>query len=307
MSKLPITITILGCGSASPTKDIDAGSSQVLQADGQVYLIDCCEGVQNYMIKAGIGPTKINRIFISHMHGDHAFGLVPLISYMDLVGRKEELHIYGPEQLKTWIDVSIKCFYGQDKLGFPINFHPLKHETALLYQGHHLEIWSIQMAHSIPANGFLFKEYGLLPHANMEAIMKYGISLSQIKQIKRGKPGITESGEEIPNELLVLPPDEPKSYAYCSDTGYCPEIIKMCTGVTAMYHEASFQEKDKNKALMYGHSTASMAGKVAKEAGVEKLYIGHISARSNNHDILAEVMNEFEKTSIVRPGHVITL
>ncbi len=289
------TLTILGCGSALPTRTHFPGS-QILEMRDKQYMIDCGEGTQIRMRQMGIRSGRLGHIFISHLHGDHCFGLIGLISSFGMLNRTADLHIHAPKGLEELMQPLLNFFC--DQLPFKVIFYeinPRKH--ALIFEDRSIKVHSLPLKHRVPTCGFLFEEKPRERHIKREMIEFYNIPLSKIHKIKQGEDYVTETGEKIANELLTNPSDEPKRYAYCSDTAYTEKIIPWIAGVDCLYHEATFTQEEKLRAKNTLHSTAAQAATIALKAGVKKLIIGHYSARySTTAPLHKEARLIFENT-----------
>jgi ribonuclease Z len=293
----PISLYILGCGSAKPTLN-HLPSAQILEMRGKYYMIDCGEGVQTTMQHMGLGMLKVGHIFISHNHGDHVFGLPGLISTMALLGRTAQLHIHAPQETAEFLNVVQKIYC--EAIDYEILFHPVNtREHYLIYEDRSVEVWSIPMNHRVSCAGFLFREKQPLPHIRREMIDAFDIPVSQINNIKAGASWTTEDGTVIPHERLTIPAAPARSYAYCSDTRYAPEIAKWIEGVDLLYHEATFAQEFLVQARKTMHSTAREAALVAQQAGVKKLIIGHYSARIKDESILLNEAREVFQNTIL--------
>lgn len=294
-------VTILGCGSATPTLRRNP-SSQVVNARDRLFLLDCGEGTQIQLRRNKIKFQRINHIFISHLHGDHYFGLIGFISTMHLLGRTIELHVYGPPALEDIIHLQLKA--SQTFLRFPLKFHPIQYDTPeVLYEDELLTIETIILKHGLDCAGFLFKEK-IKPH-NMikEKIEEYDIPMEDIPPIKEGADYTLPSGKVVSNAELTRPRPESVSYAYCTDTAFSERVIEQVKGVTLLYHEATFLKEMKDRAKKTFHSTTEQAATVAKEAGVKKLVIGHYSARYKEVDIFeTEARQVFPETYLAVEG-----
>jgi ribonuclease Z len=270
-------LTILGSSSAIPTSE-KYPTAQVLKTPGRFFLIDCGEGTQIQLRRRKIGFGKIKHIFISHLHGDHFYGLIGLISTLNLMGLKNDIHIYSPSQLKEIIQPQLDFIKGD--MQFNVIFHPLNFKkTDQIYEDKKIEVLSFPLKHSINCSGFLFREKQKEANIKKESIKKYRIPISQIKEIKQGADFVTSEGDTIPNHELTVPPAKPRSYAFCSDTAYHPPLAEIIRGVDLLYHEATFTEELRDWAEKTYHSTAMDAAKIAKMAGAGKLLIGHFSSR----------------------------
>lgn len=292
-------VTILGSGSALPTIK-KRPTSQLVHYSNKYLLIDCGEGTQVQLRKAKVSFLKVSHIFISHLHGDHYFGLVGLISSMHLLGRVGDLHVYGPAELKDIIYIQLNASYTQ--LRFKLVFHELaSKESELIMEDKNLEIRTIPLKHKILTNGFLIQEKPRPRKAKAEKLKFYDIPHYKINGIKQGDDFVTEEGETIPNETLTFPAEEARSYAFCSDTAYREKIIPIIQGVNLLYHETTFLEKELALAKKTFHSTAKQAGSIARQAEVGKLLIGHFSARyTEEHypNFIEEVTQEFSSVEI---------
>lgn len=294
-------IHILGCGSALPTLQHNA-SSQVVEIRGKMFMVDCAEGTQTQLRRSKINFQRLQAVFISHLHGDHCFGLIGMISTFGLMGRTAPLSIYGPKELGPVLDMLITTFC--DKLSFEVVFLPVDTKTrAVVYEDRSLTVETIPLQHRVPCAGYLFREKPTLPHIRRDMIDFYGIPFSQINNIKAGADWIAEDGEAIANARLVTPADKPRSYAYCSDTRYVPDLWKEVEGVDVLYHESTYASDYADRARMYFHSTAKEAAEVAKAAHVGKLLLGHYSARYNDESkILKEARAVFPNSFLTSEG-----
>ena len=270
-------LTILGSRSALPTSE-RYPSAHVLTAHERLFLIDCGEGTQMQLRKARIRFSKINNIFISHLHGDHVFGLYGLLSTFSLMGRKNPIRLHAPENyhkilLSHLLDFDIH-------LNFEIEFIPLAgKDPAVILDDKYITVTSFPLKHRVPSFGFLFREKIAERNIIREAITKYGIPPVRIPAIKLGADYITNDGSIISNEDITIPPPEPLSYAYCSDTKYFTRLSSFVKGVTLLYHEATFDKSLDGLARITGHSTTLDAARTALDAKAKNLMIGHFSAR----------------------------
>ncbi|MGV8094818.1 MAG: ribonuclease Z [Mangrovibacterium sp.] len=298
MSELKFYLTILGSSSATPTSQ-RYPTAQALHMPGRSFLIDCGEGTQHQIRKNKINFSRISHVFISHLHGDHFFGLIGLISSLVLLGRKNDLHIYAHSELQRYTRFQLD-FLEMD-LGFKLFFHPLNFKrTQLIFEDNKLSISSFPLNHRIPCCGFRFDEKTLPPNLIKEQIKKFQIPISNMKRIKAGEDFITTSGEIIPNCQLVTPAKKPRSYAYCSDTAYSEAVAEAVKGVDLLYHEATFAESEKQLAEVTFHSTGIQAACIAQRANVSKLLIGHFSGRYKTTDeILSQARSVFPETYAV--------
>ncbi|PWJ43905.1 ribonuclease Z [Sediminitomix flava] len=285
---MPFELKILGSSGATPIGDRFM-SSQYLTIGKSHFLIDCGEGAQYQLLKYGISPMKISRIFISHLHGDHFFGLPGLISSMQLNRRQEELHIHAPSGLDDILTTSFK--HSDTQLTFSIIFHPTPTDpTATIYEDEFITVDTLPLSHRIFCRGFLFQEKPK-PRKLLAEKLPYGMPFEMYKQLKSGIDVVFEDVEYKSDEV-TLPAKKSRSYAYCSDTAYREELIPLLKNVDLLYHESTFSEQHKDRATYTFHSTAKQAALIAKRAKVGKLILGHFSARYKNLNILLEEAQE---------------
>lgn len=296
-------LTILGCYAATP-RTFTNPTSQVLQIRNHVFLIDCGEGTQVELRRNKVKFSKIKHIFISHLHGDHFFGLVGLISTFRLLNREKELHVYGPKGIKEAITLQLKL--ANSWTNYPLYFHELdSKEPQLLFEDEKVSVETIPLKHRIYANGFLFKEKPGERKLNMSAVLLRKIDVVYYKKLKRGMDMKLEDGTIIPNHELTLDPKPPLSYAFCSDTIYKPDNVPQLSGVTVLYHESTFLEAHKKLALPTGHSTAIEAGMIARDAGAKFLILGHYSTRYPDLTLFAnEAKTVFDNVLTADDGKV---
>ena len=294
-------LTILGCHSATPRVNAHP-TAQYLEINSRHFLIDCGEGTQRQMRLNKVGFSKISTIFISHLHGDHFFGLVGLISTMRLMGRDKNLVIYGPVGLEMIVRTQLEI--GDAKLDFEIEFVELDGKTSrMIYEDNLIEIHTFPLKHRIPTNGFLIKEKIKERKLNSSKVKGSGLLFEHLHRLKSGEDIITDDGKVFKNEDYTLPPNPSRSYAYCSDTAYYEDLLPHVQGVDLLYHEATFIEKEKSRAKATFHSTAKQAATIALKSGVKKLLLGHISARySNDLDHLNEAAEIFENVLVAEDG-----
>ena len=270
-------LTILGCYAATP-RTLTNPTAQVLEIKNHMFLIDCGEGTQVQLRKHKIKFSRINHVFISHLHGDHFFGLPGLISTFRLLGRDKEMHVYGPKGIKEAITLLLKL--GDSWTNYPLYFHELSSkDSELIYEDDKVSVETIPLDHRIYTNGYLFKEKLGERKLDIAAVEKYGIDKAYYRNIKLGKDAVSKSGELIPNKNLSKDPDKPKSYAFCSDTMYKPTIVPQIEHVDVLYHEATFLDSEAKLAVKTKHSTAKEAATIAKLASVKTLVLGHYSTR----------------------------
>lgn len=281
-------LTILGYNSAIPTVK-SAPTAQFLEMEERCFLIDCGEGTQVQLRKAKAKFSKINHIFISHLHGDHVFGLPGLISSFRLLGRETPLHVYGPKGIKEMMETIFRIT--ETHQGFEVVFHELSSKKSeKVFEDNRVEVFTIPLDHRIYCNGYLFKEKPKERHLNMQEISKYPeIEICDYHNLKRGKDLQLSDGYILKNENLTKPAEPSVSYAFCSDTRYLESIIPIIKNVDVLYHEATFLHDLKKMADYTGHTTALEAAKIARKANVKKLILGHFSNRY--HD-LSVFLNE---------------
>lgn len=270
-------VTILGCGSATPTLR-HLGTSQLIDIRDKLYMVDCAEGTQIQMRRVQARFGRLGHIFISHLHGDHCFGLPGLISTLGLLGRKGDLVIHGPKGLDDFLEPTLSVFCKD--LPYTVKLHiidPSKHE--LVMEDRSITVHSIPLNHRIPACGYLFSEKPSDANLIRDMIDFYKIPVRALAGIKQGDDFITSEGVIVSNNRLTRPAKPPKRYAFCSDTSYLPQIVPLIENVDCLYHESTFLEKDLPRAQLTFHSTAKQAAQIALQANVKRLYIGHYSAR----------------------------
>lgn len=280
-------LNILGCYSATP-RTFTNPTSQVLEIKNHLFLIDCGEGTQVQLRKNKIKFSQIKHIFISHLHGDHYFGLAGLVSTFRLYSRESELHIYGPKGIKEVITLQMKL--ADSWTNYPLLFHELSSkESELVFEDEKVEVHTIPLDHRIYTNGYLFKEKPGERKLDMEAVTKANIEQAYYRKLKQGADVPNIEGVLIRNEDVTMPPKNTKSYAFCSDTAYKESIVPIIMNVDALYHESTFLEKHAHLAPKTKHSTAKEAARIAKMANAGKLILGHYSTR---YDDLEEFIRE---------------
>ena len=303
---MSFSVTILGSSSAKPTAARHP-SAQAVNVHEQYYLVDAGEGVQQQMIRTGINPLKLRAVFISHLHGDHVFGLFPLLSTLGLYGRRTPLPIYAPAPFGDILACHLRYF--DSELPYEAEWHEVRTtEHALLLENRTLEVWSIPLRHRVPTAGFLFREK--CPPLNVDKfkIGKYGLSIDQIAAAKRGEDVTLDTGEVLPNAELTYLPYRPRAYAYLSDTAYSAKAAKLAAGVDLMYHEATYAADERKAARQRGHSTSQEAAKAALEAGAARLAIGHYSSRYKDEQVLVDEARElFPETYPAIEGSTFTI
>ena len=297
-------VHVLGCGSARPSLRHNA-SAQVVEMRGKMLMVDCAEGTQMQLMRAKINFNKIKAVFISHLHGDHCFGLLGLISSFGLLGRTAPLLVAAPKQLEPIFHQAMPLFCAN--LGYDVEFMPLDtKKAAVVYDDRTLSVTTIPLMHRVPCCGFLFQEKPTLPHIRRDMIDFYGIPTSQINNIKMGADWVADDGTVVPNGQLVTPADPPRSFAYCSDTKYIPTLHQRFPNVSLLYHESTYDQSYEVLAEKYFHSTAAQAAMVARDAGASQLMIGHYSSRFNDEQVLLdEAKAIFPNTILAREGLVV--
>ncbi|GAB1307450.1 ribonuclease Z [Urechidicola sp. KH5] len=297
-------LTILGCHSAVPRINTPH-SAQVLEIQNRMFLIDCGEGTQVQLRTQKIKFSKIKHIFISHLHGDHVFGLIGLISTFRLLNREAKIHVYGPIGIKELIVTQLRLT--QSYAGYPIEFHELSSkEPELIYEDKKVTVTTIPLKHRIYTNGFLFEEKEKPRGLNISEVNKYPeIETCDYNNLKLGKDFQLSDGSIILNKELTFDPPAPLRYAFCSDTMYNPEMVSQIDGVDLLYHEATFLDDFKELAEKTNHSTAAQAATIAKLAKVKKLVLGHFSARYPDTQLyLEEAKTTFKNVELAAPGKI---
>ncbi|MEO0506551.1 MAG: ribonuclease Z [Bacteroidota bacterium] len=294
-------LTILGCYSATP-RAFTNPTSQVLEIRNHLFLIDCGEGTQVQLRKNKVRFSRINHIFISHLHGDHFFGLPGLVSTFRLLGREKPLHIYGPKGIKEAVTLLLKL--GDSWTNYPLLFHELEsNDSELIFEDDRVQVSTIPLVHRVYTNGFLFQGKPLPRNLDIEAVKSHGIDASQFNNIKAGKNGVTADGQEVPNLALTFDPPLSKSYAFCSDTKYSERIVPIIKGVDVLYHESTFLESEAHLCERTKHATAKQAATIAQKGGVGQLILGHFSTRYKSLNLFKEEAQEiFAATSLADDG-----
>ena len=299
-------VVILGCGCARPTSR-HFNAAQVVNLRNKLFLIDCGEGTQIQFRRNKLNFNKLGHIFISHLHGDHFFGLMGLISTFNLLGRTAQLYVHAPAPLRNILQPQIDYFC--QEMNYEVILDEIdstKHQ--LIYEDRSVEVWSLPLNHRVPCCGFLFKEKPLKKHIIADKIKQYNIPIYAINSIKDSKDYTLPDGTIIPNDQLTTPADPTRSYAYCSDTRYLPQLAEYLQDVDILFHEATFGEDKKNLAFATYHSTAAQAATLAKECHAKKLFIGHYSARFDDENILLNEAREiFPETFLTKEDDIIQI
>jgi len=292
-------LTILGSSSALPTSN-RFPTAHLLKADERFFLIDCGEGTQIRLLHQKVTAARIHHIFISHLHGDHVFGLFGLLSSMGMMGRQVPLNLYGPAKLKELMEQNLQYF----PLPFELHYHsPEWRDGGFLYEDEKLTVNAIPLKHRTRTYGYLFREKKKQLNIRKEQIQALGLGIADIVRIKRGEDFVTSGGDLIPNHELTLPPYHQRSYAYISDTLYDPGLSEQISGSDLLFHEATFAGSDEKLARETMHSTAMQAATLARLAGVGRLLIGHFSTRYKDPSLLVEEARKiFPNTDGVNDG-----
>lgn len=299
-------LTILGCNAATPRKNAMT-TAQLLDIKGQLVLIDCGEGTQMQLRKMGVKFARIQHVFISHLHGDHFYGLIGLISTFRLLGRTADLHIYGPKGIKEIITLQLKL--AKSWTDYNLYFHELESTVSeLIYEHEKFTVETLPLDHRVYTNGYLFKEKIGPRKIDKAAVAEYGISSADMENLKLGKDITKEDGSCIKNQLLTHDPDTPKSYAFCSDTAYKPDLAALVKGVSCLYHEATFLDVHQDLALKTKHSTAAEAAQIAATAQVGQLILGHFSSRyADLNAFVVQAQAHFENVQLAEEGKLFTI
>lgn len=280
------SVTILGCGSATPSPK-HYTSSQVVEMRGKLFMIDCGEGTQIQLRRSRVAFARINHIFISHLHGDHCFGLLGMISSFALLGRTSPLYIHAPQELWTILEPEL-AFYCKD-IEFNVEFQGFAPSAvSVIYEDRSLTVSTIPLKHRVPCAGFLFREKPTADHLDRAAADFYGVPQWDYTRIKNGGDFTTSDGTVIPHDRLTKPAGTVRSYAYCCDTAFNPSMFQQISGVSAIYHDCTYRQDDADRAEKHFHSTTADAARSALEAGAGKLILGHFSARYTDENMLLE-------------------
>jgi ribonuclease Z len=303
---MTFSLTILGSNSAIPTLTRNP-SAHLLNVNERLFLIDCAEGTQLQIRKFHVHFQRIQRIFITHLHGDHFFGLIGLLNSLHLMGRKEELHLYGPPLLKKIIDLQLEA--SQTTLNYPLSFYPLSFSGyEKIYEDEKVTVHSFPLLHSIPTCGFIFREKQQERKIRKDMLAEIKIPVTEMQNIKKGRDYINEDGKVFKNEDITLDPPSPRSYAYCSDTAYTETILPFIRQCDLLYYETTFMQNMADSAKEKQHSTTIEASTLAKKANVKKLLIGHFSARYDDlQPLLEEARSVFPNTVIAEDGMTICI
>lgn len=299
-------LTILGCYAATP-RTFTNPTSQVLEIKNHLFLIDCAEGTQTQLRKNKVKFSKINHIFISHLHGDHFYGLIGLISTFMLLNRTSDLNIYGPKGIREIITLQLRLSGSWANYG--LFFHELESaESEIIFEDDKVIVKTIPLNHRIYTNGYLFEEKIGVKKLNLTAVKKYEIETCYYRNIVLGKDAPQPNGNVIQNKLLTFDAEKPKKYAFCSDTTYCEKIIPLVANVDALYHESTFLNSEEQLAQKTMHSTAMQAATIAHKANVNQLILGHYSTRYENISLFKEEASTvFQNVTLADDGKIIDI
>ena len=298
-----MNLTILGCYAATP-RSLTNPTSQVLEIKNRMFLIDCGEGTQVQLRKNKIRFSKINHVFISHLHGDHVYGLIGLVSTFSLLNRKADLHIHGPKGIKEIILLQLKL--SASWTSYDLYFHELESiESQIVFEDDKVKVTTIPLKHRIYTNGYLFQEKNIERKLNIDAVQQYGIDTVYYNKIKYGGDITLEDGRIIPNSELTFDPPPAKSYAFCSDTIYDESILQHINDVDVLYHESTFLESESHLCEKTKHTTAKQAATIAKMAGAKQLVLGHFSTRyDSTNRFKEEAESIFDNVHLADDGKV---
>jgi ribonuclease Z len=301
-----IKITILGNTAAIPKRGTHL-SAQLIQVNNESFLMDCGEGTQMQLINYGIKYSKIENIFISHLHGDHFFGLIGLVSTYHLLRREKPLRIYGPPALEKLLTTQLEA--ANTSLNYKLIFIGVETDSKkLIYESSNALVYAFPLEHSIPTHGYCFEQKQKARKVNPDFINEHNPSINDIKKVKAGGDYVTSTGEVILNKDITISSPRPLSYSYCSDTKYFEKLIEYNMGVSALYHECTFDISLQKKAEARFHSTASDAAKVALKANVGQLILGHFSSRYEDLEVLLlEAQDIFPHTILSEEGMELVL
>jgi len=299
-------VNILGCGSALPTTR-HFSSSQVVNIREKLFMVDCGEGAQLQLRRSKLKFSRLNHIFISHLHGDHCFGLMGLISTFGLLGRTATLHIYAHPELERLLAPQLEFFC--KGMTYEVAFHSIDpSKVEVIYDDRSVSVSTLPLRHRIPTCGFLFQEKQTPNHIIRDMVDFYQIPVFELNRIKNGEDYVCPDGTIVPNHRLTRPSDPPRSYAYCSDTICLKSIVPQIKGVDLLFHEGTFAQCDAARAKETFHTTAMQAAEIAREAEAKQLVIGHFSARYEDESILLkEAQTIYPNTLLAKENMCITL
>lgn len=292
-----MNLTILGCYAATP-RTLTNPTSQVLEIGGNLFLIDCGEATQVQLRKNKIKFSRINHIFISHLHGDHVYGLIGLVSTFMLLNRVNDLHIYGPKGIKEIITLQLRLSNSWTSYG--LFFHELESaQSELIFEDEKLTVTTIPLKHRIYTNGFLFREKKGVRKLNLDAVQEYKIEKCYYRNVVLGKDITLDNGTIINNNLLTFEPIPPKSYAFCSDTIFDESLALQLKNVDVLYHESTFLQTEQALATKTMHATAKDAARIALMSNVKQLILGHYSTRYADLNLFKEEAQEIFKNVLL--------
>jgi ribonuclease Z len=294
-----LALTILGNNSAIPAFDRNP-TAQVLQTMDESFLIDCGEGTQMQLSRYKIKRSKINHIFISHLHGDHYFGLIGILTSMSLLNRTQDLHLHAPPELEQLITLQLN--FAATHLCYNLHFHPLLNE-GMIVDGNKMSVECFQVKHRIPCWGFIFREKKNPRKLDAERAKIYEIPAAFYENLQKGEDYVTKKGTIVPNEEVTTANSKGKSYAFCADTIFDESLAEKVKDVDMLYHETTYLKDLHERAAARFHSTTVQAGTIAKQANVKKLLIGHFSSKYESLDeFLKETVEVFENTELAIEG-----
>tara|TARA_R110002049_G_scaffold209020_2_gene379582 strand:+ start:389 stop:1297 length:909 start_codon:yes stop_codon:yes gene_type:complete len=301
---MALSVLILGSAAAAPTLNRNQ-TSQLVTTEKKLFLVDCGEATQIQLRRYKVRFQQIDHIFISHLHGDHFFGLVGLLSTMHMLGRKAPVHIYGPKELQEVIQVQFK--YAGGSLSFQQIYHSVEDKLGPVYEDHEISVTAFEVNHRIKCFGYKFEEKPKPRKINGKRVEFYKVPNYFRPRLKEGADFTTEDGEVIPNKVLTDAPNPSHSYAYCADSAVHEKYLSFIQGVDLLYHEATFMHDQKARAKKTYHSTAKQTGELAAKAGVKKMIIGHFSNRYTDlKPLLEEAKAGFPSTALAAEGKVFT-
>lgn len=296
----------MGCGAALPTPHHFC-STQVVNVRDKLFMVDCAEGIQMQLRRSRLKFSTINNIFITHLHGDHCFGLLPLISTFGLLGRTATLNVWGPKGLCEVFEPQIRFFC--QGMNYEVKLNEIDPKVSgVIYEDRSVKVVTLPLNHRMPCCGYMFCEKPTLKHIRRDAIDAFGIPTYFINSVKAGMDFVTPDAEVVPNHLLTTPADPVRSYAYVSDTKFKPELSELLRGVDLLYHEATFLSEQEPLARHTFHSTAAQAGEIARLAEAKKLMIGHFSSRYTDENVLLDESKKvFPNTILAKEGLCVKL
>ena len=303
---MSFTVTILGSASAKPTPGRHP-SAQAVNFQEQYYLLDAGEGTQQQLFRYGINPLKLRAVFLTHLHGDHCYGIFPLLSTLGLYGRRTPLPIYAPAPFGEILEYHLRFF--DRELPYAVGWHEVD-TTAhkLIFENRTLEVWSIPLRHRVPTSGYLLREKEPPLNVDKSAIGRYGLSIAQIVAAKRGEAVTLANGEVLPNDAFTYRPYRARSYAYLTDTNFSAKAARLVEGADLLYHEATYAAAERKTARERGHSTTADAARAALKARAGRLVIGHFSSRYKDlAPLLEEARAIFPASELAEEGRTFAI